>query len=303
MDDELVNFARENRGIIPRHVARRLGVSDRMLRTREQGGLLAEVLPNIFWLRAVPFTWPSRLLAAVEWAAPAAASHRAAAVVLGLEGFTSGPVEITTSRRVRSPLGDRLIVHRAPAVPRHLLRFWDGIPYTNAEKTLSDLGAVCPIRKVEDALDDALRRRLTTLDRLETHLDSYARRGSSGAGMLRRLLNERFDQGYTHTRFEKALLNLVSNSQLPVPVKQYPVVLNGHRFDLDFAYPSARVGVEAWSYAFHSKRRDWERDQRRHALLTSDGWSMLYVTYRRLVNRPESVVDDIRRALRGRLLF
>lgn len=297
-----MNFARGNHGIIPRHVAHGMGVSDRMLRTREDRGLLTQILPNIFWLRAVPFTWLPRLKAATEWAAPAAASHRAAAGMLGLEGFPAGPVEITTSRRVRSPV-DFIAVHAASAIPRPLIRYRAAIPYTSVEKTLFDLGAVCSSRKVEDALDDALRRRATTLDRLQAHLDSFGRHGRRGAGVLRGLLEDRLDNGYTHSRFEKALLRLVRRFKLPAPDRQHPVRLQGHSYDLDFAYPSARVGIEAWSYAFHSKRDDWEHDQERHALLTTAGWLMLYVTYRRLASHPESVAGDIRRALSGRALF
>lgn len=73
--------------------------------------------------------------------------------------------------------------------------------------------------------------------------------------------------------------------------------VEGKTFYLDFAYPTARLGIEAHSFKHHSKREDWEHDQVRHALLTTEGWTILYVTWRRLRDHPEMVVRDISQAL------
>ena len=302
MDDRLVELARANYGIFTRVEARADGASDKMLRTRRGKGVIEEVLPDVFWHKAVPYTWHSRLKAATSWAAPAAASHRSAAALLGLDGFPQDLVEISTVRRVAAPTNE-VIVHRAPELPGELVRERQGIPVTSVDKTLLDLGAVCHPRKVEQGLDDALRQRLTTLGRLKAHLDRYGRRGRNAVAVVRRLIEERMDSGYTESQFEKAVLRMVRRFALEMPIKQHPVEVSGHNYRIDFAYPDALVGVEAWSYSEHSDRDDWEYDSERHGHLTAAGWAMLYVTYRRLLANPASVAEQIRRVLASRRLF
>ena len=120
---------------------------------------------------------------------------------------------------------------------------------------------------------------------------------------MRRLVQDRMDNGYTESQFERALLRMVRRFKLEVPAKQHPVEIAGHGFRIDFAYPDALVGVEAWSYSKHSERNDWEYDYARHGHLTEAGWLMLYVTYRRLCSNPASVAEQIRRVLASRRLF
>lgn len=97
--------------------------------------------------------------------------------------------------------------------------------------------------------------------------------------------------------FEKRLRKLIRTSGLPQPVKQHRVPVRSHKRYLDFAYPERKVGIEALGYAYHSDRRDWERDQERHNELTMLGWRIVYVTYARLKNRPELVIEEIEQTL------
>lgn len=98
-------------------------------------------------------------------------------------------------------------------------------------------------------------------------------------------------------RFERLLFAALVCRSLPKPVAQHAVQVGSRTFYLDFAYPVARLGIEAHSFQHHSKRSDWEKDQVRHALLTTAGWTILYVTWRRLRDHPELVARDIGRAL------
>ena len=214
---------------------------------------------------------------------------------LGPAWVPQDTIEITSTRRLRHRRTE-ITLHVVHSLPPHV-RSRKGLRVTSVERTLLDLGAVCSRAKVENALDDALRQRLTTLGRLEEEIGTSARKGRDGCGVLRGLVRERSLEGRTESMFERALFRRLKEAGLPLPVKQYPVILEGRNCRFDFAYPGHLLAIEAMGYHKHSERLRWEDDQDRHNLITLDGWEVLYVTYRKLCSHPELVIDAIRRAL------
>ena len=296
MDKLLIDLARGNHGIFTRQEAAERGFSNKMLRTRIIRGALVEVLPGIFWLRAVPYAWESKVRAATAWSEPSAGACRTAAAGWGLDGFNKDVIEVVSTRALHPP--DWLTLRRTRDFDRSDVRVRNGLPFTSLERTLAELGAVCPPAKVERALDDAVRKRMTTLSRVHAYLEAHGVRGRNGCGTLRRLVEIRMKEPkVTQSDFEDAFLALTKRFGLPTPVKQHPVVIENRRFFLDFAYPSSMLGIEAWSYAHHSDRDDWDYDQDRHNLVSSLGWRLLYVTYRQLCRTPERLVNVIRALL------
>lgn len=83
------------------------------------------------------------------------------------------------------------------------------------------------------------------------------------------------------------------SSGLPEPVAQYAV---GRRF-ADFAYPEAKIAVEADGGAFHSSRRALEADRARNNELALLGWRVIHVTWADLTRRPVALAARIRAAL------
>ena len=300
-DAILSEFVRGRHGIFHRRDARALNVSDKMLRARKADGLIVEVLPDTFWLRSVPYTWFSKMRAAVCWAHPAVGSHRAAAAAWELDGFDCTLVEITTARRLHI-IKEGPILHIARELPVARTRI--EVPYTTVERTLFDLASVVSRPMLERGLDDALRKRLTTAPRLELYLEEEGGKGRAGCRALRDLVARRVhDPRITGSRFEDLLLSVLRTNGLPCPEKQHEVLFEDQTFFFDFAYPAALVAIEAHSYAFHSDRDAWERDQVRNNLATAEGWRIQYVTYRQLQKDPSKVVQRIRRSLEGTLLF
>lgn len=292
----LWELAEGRRGIFTRAEARKFGASDHRLEHWAAIGIVQEVLDDVFRLIGPPFDLPARLLAATSWASPAAASHRAAAFLWGLDGFREPPVEIITERQVHQPDLD-MVIHYSPRFYGPPLRTRLGIPVTSIEQTIAQLGAVCPPWKVAQGMDDALRQGLTSLDRLVEHLARYSRKGRRGMGVMRHLLKERVDEGYMQSLFEKALFRTINQANLPAPNKQHPVPINGRTFRLDFAYVHQKIAIEALGYSFHSARDRWESDQDRHTLLGLAGWTLLFITYRQLMSDPAEVAARIRAAL------
>jgi very-short-patch-repair endonuclease len=62
---------------------------------------------------------------------------------------------------------------------------------------------------------------------------------------------------------------------------------------VDLAYPDARLAIEVDGHAFHSSRRDWQRDRHRQNALIRLGWRVYRVTWEDATRRPRQVVSDV----------
>lgn len=149
------------------------------------------------------------------------------------------------------------------------------------------------------ALDDALRRKITSLGRVGELLDSLGPRGRPGSKALRRLVTTRDDRdALTESPLESALLRLLRDHAVPLPVPQFSV-LEDQVFvaRLDFAYPSQRIAIEADGYRWHSSPDRWRRDLRRENRLKLLGWTLLRFSWEDVHDRPEMVASQVRAAL------
>ena len=258
-------------------------------------GRLVRLHREVYAIAGTPPSWHQTLLAAVLWGGPgSAASHRAAATLWKLDGIERA-LEITTPRRLDS---HSVISHRNEPLPSHDLKLIDGIPTTGIDRTLFDLSGVVEISVLEDALDAALRKRLTSVARLRLRLRQTS--GRRGVKNLRKLLDERTNDGQpTQSRFETRLNRLLVDGGLP-PLRQF-TVWDGGEFvaRVDFCYPDAKLIVEADSYRWHSSKRAWERDLERRNQLTELGWQIVHITWNDLMRRPDATLGRLRALVFG----
>ncbi len=275
------------------------GVTPGQINWRLRSGRWKEIQPGVYLIGGAPRTSRGELMAACLWGGPTAvASHRAAGDLWSLAGVESGFIEIAVDRCLRS---GSVIVHRLPAPPQRVLHR-DSIPVSDPTTTIFHLAAVLPPFRLEVALDCAVRLKLTHVGLLNDHLDRMGRSGRNGISVIRRLLAERDpDEAPTASTLEDLLGRLIKRSGLPSPVPQFSVFDEEGRFVArpDFAYPGAKVAVEAQSYAFHHDRPQWEKDQRRLNSLVALGWRVIYVTARQMRQQPELVAGHIHSTLQG----
>jgi predicted transcriptional regulator of viral defense system len=266
-------------------------------------GRWEKALPRVYRIAGSPPSWHQSLMAATLWAGEArAASYRAAARLWSFKGFAEEIVEISTTSRVRKrPPG--IIVHR----PRRLLpgeiTEVDGIPVTTPARTIIDLCALRMAKRAERALDDALRRELTTLDELRNYLRMEARQGRNGVTLMREFLEVR-DPSYvpTDSWFEDDLDALISSSILPPPVRQHPLFQVKRLIRVfDFAYPEALLGIEGQSWEYHGDRIAWSKDQGKDNAAAPLGWVILRYTKYDIDERPHEVIEEIRATRESRL--
>jgi very-short-patch-repair endonuclease len=257
------------------------------------------VLPKVFATFGSEDDWLLRVSAANLWAGSGAASHRTAAVLWQMEGFEAGSVEMTMTRTRRSP-SPWLTVFRSA---RFAVQRRHGIPVTTVARTLIDLGHVASPRAVERALEDSLRRRLTTVARVNDALAREGGRGRRGAATLGRILRERAGAP-TESELERRLLALLRDAGLPPPRCQHLVRLPGGALArLDFAYPDAMLGIEADGYRWHSGREAWSDDRTRTNGLVGVGWRILHTTWTDVGSGAIDLIATIRTMLGQRSLL
>ena len=272
-----------------------LGATRGMIDHRLRAGRWERCSRDVLRLAGVPPSWKQSLLAAcLAWGALAVASHRAAATLWRLAGLEPGIIELTVPHRWDRAVPG--IVHRN-VLERRDATVVDAIPVTTPARTLIDLAAVASMHAVEEALDDALHRRLVTIPRLRLRLRGD-QRGRSGAGVMRALLEQRAPSAPPpESVFETRLLRVLRRARLPDPVPQYRVRSGGRTVAVvDFAYPDVKLAIEADSFRWHSDRADWERDRARRNALTLLGWRIIHVTWPDLA-RSERLIASIRAAL------
>ncbi len=173
---------------------------------------------------------------------------------------------------------------------------------TTPPRTLLDLAGVVGQDVLELALEDALRRGLTSIPRLEWRMDELCKKGRPGCKQMARLVADRDRRARpTESGLETKIWRFIKEFQLPRPERQYEVALDNNRAARpDFAYPHEKLALEGHSYRFHSGRAAWERDRQRHAALIAHGWRVIYISKDDLDHRKPELAQQILAALNSR---
>jgi very-short-patch-repair endonuclease len=297
--DRVIGQAAERQhGLLTLSQLRDLGVTRAQMRSRLRQGVLAKEHNSVVRIAGAPVTPRVRLLAAVLGAGPTAvASHRSAAVLWGLEGIWENEPEMTVPRGCRFRPATGVLVHQSTDLDRSTPTVIDGVPATSVERTLLDLGAVVPARKVHIALDHARRRKITSWNALLDTLVTHARRGRDGVGTLRSILDDHFGEVVaTESGFERLVYSFLREAGLPAPILQYEVRIGPQRFRLDMAYPEKRVAIEL-DGAVHLRQDVWEADHVRQNALVNGGWTILRYTWKDYTEHQGRIFTEIKAAL------
>jgi very-short-patch-repair endonuclease len=98
--------------------------------------------------------------------------------------------------------------------------------------------------------------------------------------------------------FETKLRQLMRKARLPQPVLQHSVERpNGRKAFIDFAFPHAKVAIEADSIECHFGFLSWNDDRARRNELEAMGWRVIQISYQDMIERPDDVIVWIRALL------
>jgi very-short-patch-repair endonuclease/predicted transcriptional regulator of viral defense system len=294
-DARLAGVARAQHGVFSVAQAAAVGVPRAVLARRVQRGSLVRLHHGVYRMTASTHTWRGDTLAACfAWGPGTVASHGCAARVWELPGYARARIELTVPRGRRRDLPHR--VHHPTHRSEHAMTLHHAIPVTTVARTILDIAFRSSLDAIEEAVDDALRRRITTLPSLTDILASAAAPGRPGVVALRSALATRCSE-LPESVFERRLLRAIRLAGLPEPVCQHQIQRQGLvAARIDFAYPEQLVAIEADGYRWHSSRRALERDARRQSLLAAEGWRVIRATWNQL-QEPHDLIAAIRGAL------
>ena len=281
------------------------GCSEAALYRMAKAAKLERVRHGVYRLCGAPVTWRSTALAAVLTAGEGAVlSYRSAAALWGLidhHGLTG--IEITHARPCRQA---GITTHRH-RLDRRDRTVHDHIPVTSPERTLIDLSSTHTPAELGELVDEALRRRLTSIPKLQRALDRVPATRSTGhvrAAVAEALAARggRYDPGANS--WERDMDRWWDRSGLPPARRQYRVQVGGRRYKLDRAIPQLKVAIEWNGRESHGTRSRFEYDCDRRSRLQAAGWRVLDFHYRSdpafIVQTVQAVCEEQRRNLEPR---
>jgi len=170
-------------------------------------------------------------------------------------------------------------VHETLRLARCDITVIDGIPVTAPARTLVDLAGCVSDAALEDAVDDALTRGLTTLTRLQ-QAAARLKSGRAGARALAAVLVRWAEGDVPEGVAEMRLVRRLLEHGLPAPSLQHEVRDAAARVvaRIDLAYPDERVAVELDGFRWHGTPRGQARDKARARRLAALGWLVLPAT-------------------------
>lgn len=279
------------------------GLSPRTIQRQIARGRFDRPEPGVLKIGGAPRTWHQTVLARCMTES-GYASHRTAAALWRLEGFGPRFVEVTVRRWERRP-NQSVHLHESTRLTDDDVTEVDGIPCTTIEWTLIHLGAVVPAVLVEQALDDALRRGLTTPEKLWAVLLRVAAKGVRGVGVIRPMLIRRLGtSGRRPNGFEQALYRILERAGLPLPIAQFEIRDGDWVAYADWAYPHRWVVMECVSDEWHSGRVRRHRDTTRRNRMVNLGLLVIEFTHDHVTKEKDYVARTVLGAYErgGRLL-
>lgn len=249
-------------------------------------GLLTPVLPGVY-LRPDVANDPI-------WLARAATAWRGG-VVLGGEFAAS----LTFWREIEVTAID---VATRTTLVRPGFRFHDRkvpsglvMPYGYFQITLPALTALdLTLTHGAETIDHVLRSRLVRIEDLYAAL--AATRWRDGNQDRRRLLLDSRTAPWSAA--ERLAHETLRAAGISGWFANRPLRLDGQRYWLDIAFPSIKLALEIDGYEFHTGREVFETDRERRNSLQLAGWTVLHFTWRQLNERPDYVVETVRRGIR-----
>ncbi len=288
-DRSLDTLARRQHGTFHRRQVLDLGFTARQIEHRRSVGHWVTLAPSVYALASHPYTW-FRQVKAAELSIPGSAvSHGSGAVLLGLDDFRPGSIDLLAPRSGahRSRLATVHRTDKVEAIRRQSVRV------TTVPRTVADLAGVVDPWRLGRTVDGVLLSRAATVDDLAAEAARAVSDRRAGAGTLRRILEDRGDGYVPPTSELEALLYLaLDDPRLPPSIRQaaFPWRPTANQ-RVDAFIPMWRLIVEADGRRWHTRVADFERDLARDHLAKRHGFEVLRLTHRQLAGSIASVVE------------
>lgn len=300
-DLAVAESSRTGHGAFSREEAIGAGHSARTIRCRLESGRWDRLYPTVYCLRGTPANWWRGQSAACKWTR-GVASGRAAGHLWQLPGCEPPPIEVLTVHHNVIPHSG-VILHRTKRLPSAQIVLVRNIPCTSIERTLLDLcGHFGDRRGAAIAVDDALRRGITTLGDLDHCLYLTARRGRNGCGILRKLVHSRMQTAVPpHSALETVIFDVIDRSHLVLPKLQHTIRDRYGNFVArpDFVYVEEKLIIQGHSKKWHWGEAAESKDLHQHNQLSTLGYRIIYATWADATRHPDRLIMTIDSHLRA----
>ena len=245
-EERVLRRMRGQHGLITRAQALADGMTRGQIERSLRTGRWVREARGVYRHAAAPPTPLSKLLAACM-VHDGLASHRSAAALQGIDGFTLGRIELSVPRgRKRAMKGVTLHESTQMNLARPVVK--NAVPSTGLPRWLVlDLAAVVSRKRLDRAIDAVLRdRRLRPAD-LFGVLVSHSRQGRNGCAALRSALDRRFgDDPVPLSEWSRMVEDLLVASGLDRPRLEYRICGTDGTLiaQVDLAYPDCRLAIE-----------------------------------------------------------
>lgn len=294
-DHMIAELAADQRGLVTRAQLLQRGITAATVAARVRAERFRVVHRGVYLVGPVTVPQAKPMAAVLACGAGAALSHISAAeswrqLPVKANGGASAPIDVAVSGR---DCGHRpgIRIHRVALLEAADVTALEGIPITTPLRTLIDLASVVGGRELEQAIARAERN--GQVDRDELRAAVATRPGRSGNRLLRCLPGQGDGPAFTRSEAEDRLFALVRKVGLPIPATNVSL----RSYEVDFLWRRERLVVEVDGFAFHSSRRRFENDRSRDAALTARGFRVMRVTWRQLIDEPDTVLVRIAQAL------
>ena len=251
--------------------------------------------PHTLTFAGVGLDWRGRLQAGLLDLGPGAlVSAQAAAALHGLDGFDEGPLAYLVLRSVRKrPTAGK--VTSTPSIAPLDRCVVDGLPVTSGTRTVVELIGRVSINELGNALDSAIRRRLTAPSVVERRVRELGREGRRGVGAFDRVMKFAGVESWLERRF----LRLVRGTGLPQPTLQRTYRNDGvHVARVDFDFSPLPVVVEVGGQRGYMSATERRRQEHRHNQLQLLGQVIYFFTTEDVSGDPAYVVATLTKGIR-----
>jgi hypothetical protein len=299
MDEVLARvqaYAAAQHSVVSSDQMTKCGASSTWISRLVEVGVIDRIGPSVYRMGGVRPSFENSAMAAVLSArAPALVSHRGAAYLHSFERIGApGTVDITVPRHRRPRRRTGIKVHESLAFDLAEPTVRNGIPVTGVARTILDCAPHFekPIR----LLDDALRQRIVTWDELWHCYLSHKVVGRN-VGPYKEILLERDGNTPPVGEFAPRMAEMLTGAGVPMPVFEHRVVVAGHEYYLDLAWPERMVAVECNDAGSHDTPKAFRRDPMKRNRCERAGWTYLEFTWWDMVDSSAEVVAQVMAAL------
>ena len=282
----LDDLLRRHDGVITLDQARAAGLDKYAVHRRVRSGHWRQYSPGVYFVDDRPFSTAALIRAAVWSYGPhAAASGLAAAWWHGIVGRDPDIVEVTVPRNSNGRKHPGSTVRRRDLKPVDIVEH-KGLRVTALALTVVEAAA----RRGGGAkvVDTALQRHTDLPELWRAHVRNKGRYGSPRA----RILLQGADEG-TRSAAERLFARLLNSAGITGWKANYPV----GGYVVDFAFVGQKVAIEIDGLAHHSGPEDFQNDRVRQNSIMLLGWTVLRFTWQDLIENPERVIAEVRRAI------